>query len=87
MQLLADILLGEVGHRDVELVAHVPPQRAEHLLVEGMPVLLLHIPLRGAEPLHGDLVGPLAPHEGDVLRFADLLAQRHVDHREKRQHT
>ena len=44
-------------------------------------------PSGGAETLHGDLVGPLAPHEGDVLRFADLLAQRHVDHREKRQHT
>ena len=52
-----------------------------------MAVLLLHITLGDPETLHGDLVGTLAPHQGGVLRFADLLAQRHVDRREERQNS
>ncbi len=66
-ELLAHVLLGEIGHRDVELVTHVPPQSPEHLLVEGMAVLLLHIAFSDPETLHGDLVGSLAAHQRRVL--------------------
>ena len=43
-----------------------------------MPVLLLHIPLRGAETLYGHLVGSLAAHEHRILTVADPFAQRDV---------
>ena len=78
VQLLAHVLFREVGHGDVEAVAHVAPERPQHLLVEGVAVLLLHVFAGRAEALHGHLVGPAAAHERQVVRLADALAQQRI---------
>ena len=49
---------------DVELVAHVAPQRPQHLFVKGVAVLLLHVAPGGAETLLVQCVR--MPPEGEL---------------------
>ena len=43
---------GDIGHGNIELVADITPQGSQHLLVESMAVLLLHVFTGSPETLH-----------------------------------
>ena len=74
-KLLADVLFGEVGNRDIEFVAHVTPQCSQHLLEEGVTILLTHKLLGGMETLNGNLVCSAILYQYRVFAVADGTMQ------------
>ena len=87
LQLLADILLRERGYGDVELIAHITPQRTQHLLEESVTVLLAHILLGLVEALNGHLIGTTVTHQHRVTAIANLTAQDKVCHSRRDQNS
>ena len=56
LQLLRDIVTVELFHRNVELIAYIAPQRAEHFVVEGLALALEHQLTGFLQSLARDLV-------------------------------
>ena len=65
-QFRADVIVRELGHRDVELVAHITPECTQHLVVELARLVGSHQARSLLESLGGHLVGLLATHSGNI---------------------
>ena len=82
LQFLCDIVAVELFHRNVELIAHIAPQRTEHLVVEGLALALEHQLAGFLQSFAGNLVGFLATHLHGIGMIQSTLAEDDQQHDE-----
>ena len=65
-QLLTDVIVRQLGHWDIELIAHITPQGTQHLVVELVRLVVGHQAGSQLQTLGGHLVGLLTTHLGNI---------------------
>ena len=82
-QLLTDVIVRQLGNRNVELVANISPKCTKHFIVE-LAWLIIHHEFRSLfESLGGYLVGLLATHLGNIGVIDGTLAE---DYKQRDEH-
>ena len=74
-KLRADVIVRELGNRNIKLIAHISPQSAKHLIVELAWLIISHQACGLLESLGGNLVGLLTTHSCDVGIVDSTLAE------------
>ena len=85
LQLLRDIVTVELFHRNVELIAYIAPQRAEHFVVEGLALALEHQLTGFLQSLARDLGSLLTTHLHGIGMVQSTFAEDDQQHDESYQ--